>query len=52
MPPILHQVGVNVICINEMSGIQALERLHPTLPMKPSLIERSEFESVRHGPNA
>lgn len=32
-----------------MSGIQALERLHPTLPMKPGLIQRREFEYVRHG---
>ena len=32
-----------------MTGIQALERLHPTLPMKPGLVERREFEYVRHG---
>lgn len=47
--PILHRVGVHVVCIDEMSGIQALERLHPTLTMKPGLIERREFEYVRHG---
>ncbi|AJY77849.1 DDE endonuclease [Paenibacillus beijingensis] len=32
-----------------MTGIQALERLYPTLPMKPGLVERREFEYVRHG---
>lgn len=47
--PILHRVGVHVVCIDEMSGIQALERLHPTLPVKPGLIERREFEYIRHG---
>ncbi|WP_236343846.1 transposase [Paenibacillus plantiphilus] len=35
--------------MDEMSGIQALEHLHPTLPTKPGLIERREFEYVRHG---
>ena len=34
---------------DEMTGIQALERRHPTLPMKPGLIERQEFEYIRHG---
>lgn len=32
-----------------MTGIQALERVHPTLPMKPGLVERREFEYIRHG---
>lgn len=32
-----------------MSGIQALERTRPTLPMKPKLVERVEFEYIRHG---
>ena len=31
------------------SGIQALERKHPTKTMKPGLIERREFEYIRHG---
>jgi len=34
---------------DEMSGIQALERTHPLLPMKPRLAERVEFEYIRHG---
>ena len=32
-----------------MTGIQALERLFPTLPTGPGLVERREFEYVRHG---
>ncbi len=32
-----------------MTGIQALERLHPTLPMEPGKPERREFEYIRHG---
>lgn len=47
--PLLHTLGVHVVSLDEMTGIQALERLHPTLPMKPGLVERREFEYVRHG---
>ncbi len=32
-----------------MTGIQALERLAPSLPMRPGLVERREFEYKRHG---
>ena len=32
-----------------MTGIQALERLHPALPMQPAHVERQEFEYERHG---
>jgi DDE superfamily endonuclease len=34
---------------DEMTGIQALERKHPSLPMRPGLVERREFEYLRHG---
>jgi hypothetical protein len=34
---------------DEMTGIQALERLHPSLPMLPGHVERPEFEYQRHG---
>ena len=33
--------------IDEMTGIQALERAAPTLPMKPGHVERREFEYFR-----
>jgi putative transposase len=32
-----------------MTGIQALERAMPTLPMKPGRPEKGEFEYIRHG---
>jgi putative transposase len=32
-----------------MTGIQALERAHNTLPMKPGRVELQEFEYIRHG---
>jgi len=32
-----------------MTGIQALERIAPTRPMKPGRTERREFEYTRHG---
>jgi hypothetical protein len=34
---------------DEMTGVQALERLHPCLPMLPGHVEREEFEYLRHG---
>jgi hypothetical protein len=44
--------GVQTISIDEMTGIQALERAAPSLPMKPGHVERREFEYVRHGTQA
>jgi len=41
--------GEKTISIDEMTGIQALERDAPTLPMKPGKPECQEFEYVRHG---
>jgi hypothetical protein len=38
-----------VLSTDEMTGVQALERKHPTLPMKPGKVERREFEYIRHG---
>jgi len=37
------------VSTDEKTGIQALERLHPTKPTKPGLTERIEFEYKRHG---
>jgi transposase len=37
------------ISIDEMTGIQALERIAPGLPMLPGKVERREFEYRRHG---
>ena len=37
------------LSIDEMTGIQALERAAPGLPMAPGKVERREFEYKRHG---
>jgi DDE superfamily endonuclease len=41
--------GIHTVCVDEKTGIQALERQAPTKPMKPGLVERPEFEYKRHG---
>ncbi len=46
----LHQEeGVHLVSTDEKSGIQALQRLHPALPMRPGLVECQEHEYIRHG---
>ena len=44
-----HEAGVHTVSVDEKTGIQALERLYPTKPTRPGLVERREFEYVRHG---
>lgn len=41
--------GGRVVSTDEMTGIQALERAAPTLPLRPGQVERREVEYVRHG---
>ena len=41
--------GCRMLCLDEKPHLQALERLPPTLPLRPGLVERQEFEYVRHG---
>jgi len=41
--------GIETRSIDEMTGVQALERAAATLPMRPGLVERREFEYIRHG---
>lgn len=43
------QEGIHTICIDEKTGIQALERVACDLPTAPGLIARLEYEYVRHG---
>jgi transposase len=38
-----------VVSIDEMTGVQALEKIAPSLPIKPGHVERQEFEYRRHG---
>ncbi len=47
--PQLAAEGAHVISIDEKTGMQALERLHETKPVRPGLVERVEFEYLRHG---
>ena len=47
--PALEALGIRVFSTDEMTGIQALERAAPTLPMRSGQVERREFEYVRHG---
>jgi DDE superfamily endonuclease len=41
--------GGHVVSTDEKTGMQALERAHPTKPPRPGLVERIEFEYIRHG---
>ena len=43
------QQGVHTICLDEMTGIQALERIAPDLPVAAGLTARLEYEYIRHG---
>ena len=45
----LHEQGVHLICCDEKTGMQALERTHSTLPAVPGYIERQEEHYIRHG---
>jgi transposase len=38
-----------VLCVDEKSQVQALDRTQPTLPMQPQLPERRTHDYVRHG---
>ena len=38
-----------VLCVDEKSQIQALDRTQPLLPMRPGQIERRAHDYVRHG---
>ena len=44
-----YQNGERTISIDEMTGIQATERLEKDLPMRPGKVARREFEYIRHG---
>jgi putative transposase len=38
-----------MVSTDELTGVQALERKHPGLPLAPGKVERRAFESIRHG---
>jgi transposase len=45
----LAEQGIHLVSTDEKTGIQALERLHPDIPMGPGRVQSREFEYVRHG---
>jgi transposase len=47
--PELAQKGERTICVDELSGVQALERKYAKLPVARGKPERQEFEYKRHG---
>jgi hypothetical protein len=47
--PLRAEEGERVMSTDELTGVQALERKHPSLPLAPGKIERREFEYIRHG---
>jgi hypothetical protein len=47
--PALATQGERVITTDELTGVQALERIAPNLPLASGKVERREFEYIRHG---
>ena len=47
--PELAEQSIHVLSCDEKTGVQATQRKAPTKPMKPGVIERHEFEYIRHG---
>jgi hypothetical protein len=47
--PQLAERGERVVSTDELTGVQALERKHPGLPLAPGHVARREFEYLRHG---
>jgi transposase len=47
--PTLAEQGERLVSTDELTGVQALERKHPGLPLAPGHVERREFEYIRHG---
>jgi transposase len=41
--------GAVVVCVDEKSQIQALDRTQPILPMRAGQVERQTYDYIRHG---
>ena len=48
-PVLYFQHNTHTVSVDEMTGVQALERNAKTIPMKPGQPARIEFEYTRHG---
>jgi len=50
--PRLYEQGRLVLCCDEKTGMQILQRKYPTQPAQPGKPEKREFEYIRHGTRA
>jgi transposase len=48
-PELYFQYNTHTVSVDEMTGVQALERNAKTIPMQPGQPARIEFEYTRHG---
>ena len=48
-PELYFQENTHTVSVDEMPGVQALERIAKTIPMQSGQVERIEFEYKRHG---
>ena len=48
-PDLYFQANTHTVSVDEMPGLQALERAAETIPMKPGQPRRIEYEYIRHG---
>lgn len=48
-PELYFQHHTHTVCVDEMTGIQALERIAKTIPMRSGRVMRIEFEYKRNG---
>lgn len=47
--PLLAALGAHIVSCDEITGVQALERIAPTQPMRRGRVQRQEFEYKRPG---
>ena len=48
-PDLYFQANTHTVSVDEMPGLQALERIAETIPMQPGRPKRIEYEYKRHG---
>lgn len=48
-PELYFQANTHTVSVDEMPGLQALERIAKTIPMQPGQLKRIEYEYKRHG---
>lgn len=48
-PDLYFQENTHTVSVDEMPGVQALQRIAKTIPMQSGQVERIEFEYKRHG---